>query len=396
MIKSKEINFLVGNKNFKKKILNPYDEEICKFLSRLSKELNKIKDSNMYPDIKTLSFFCREKNIERLKNNFLKYDLNLRSGLGLLFHITPSNIPVNFAYSLIFGLLTGNSNIIKVPSNNFMQIKLICTVINKILKNNFKNIRDMINVVKYKDNDEFTKLISLKCDARIIWGGDNTIQKIRNFKINPRAFDLSFADRYSLSIINSKKFSHLKSSEVKKLLNKFYNDTYIVDQNACSSPHLVIWYGKIKKNTIEKFWSNLSEIVDKKYDLTEDMTMTKYTKLCKEIISNSNTSISKYKNNIYTIDLKKLSKDINNFRGVYGYFYQTKIKNLNYINKIINKKVQTLTYFGFNKNFFQKFFTNNFLQGIDRVVPIGQALDIDLIWDGYNRNSTLTRIIDIR
>ena len=396
MIKSKEINFLKGNKNFKKKILKPYDEEICKFLSRLSKELNKIKDSNMYPDIKTLSFFCREKNIERLKNNFLKYDLNLRSGLGLLFHITPSNIPVNFAYSLIFGLLTGNSNIIKVPSNNFMQIKLICTVINKILKNNFKNIRDMINVVKYKDNDEFTKLISLKCDARIIWGGDNTIQKIRNFKINPRAFDLSFADRYSLSIINSKKFSHLKSSEVKKLLNKFYNDTYIVDQNACSSPHLVIWYGKIKKNTIEKFWSNLSEIVDKKYDLTEDMTMTKYTKLCKEIISNSNTSISKYKNNIYTIDLKKLSKDINNFRGVYGYFYQTKIKNLNYINKIINKKVQTLTYFGFNKNFFQKFFTNNFLQGIDRVVPIGQALDIDLIWDGYNLNSTLTRIIDIR
>ncbi len=396
MIKSKEINFLVGNKNFKKKILKPYDEEICKFLSRLSKELNKIKDSNMYPDIKTLSFFCREKNIERLKNNFLKYDLNLRSGLGLLFHITPSNIPVNFAYSLIFGLLTGNSNIIKVPSNNFMQIKLICTVINKILKNNFKNIRDMINVVKYKDNDEFTKLISLKCDARIIWGGDNTIQKIRNFKINPRAFDLSFADRYSLSIINSKKFSHLKSSEVKKLLNKFYNDTYIVDQNACSSPHLVIWYGKIKKNTIEKFWSNLSEIVDKKYDLTEDMTMTKYTKLCKEIISNSNTSISKYKNNIYTIDLKKLSKDINNFRGVYGYFYQTKIKNLNYINKIINKKVQTLTYFGFNKNFFQKFFTNNFLQGIDRVVPIGQALDIDLIWDGYNLNSTLTRVIDIR
>ena len=71
MIKSREINFLVGNKNFKK-ILKPYDEEICKFLSKLSKELNKIKDSNMYPDIKTLSFFCREKNIERLKNNFLK------------------------------------------------------------------------------------------------------------------------------------------------------------------------------------------------------------------------------------------------------------------------------------------------------------------------------------
>ena len=73
----------------------------------------------------------------------------------------------------------------------------------------------MINVVKYKDNDDFTKLISLKCDARIIWGGDETIQKIRNFEINPRAFDLSFADRYSLSIINSKNFTNLNLQKFK-------------------------------------------------------------------------------------------------------------------------------------------------------------------------------------
>ena len=34
----------------------------------------------------------------------------------MIFHITPSNIPTNFAYSFIFGLLTGNSNIVKVPT----------------------------------------------------------------------------------------------------------------------------------------------------------------------------------------------------------------------------------------------------------------------------------------
>ena len=82
---------------------------------------------------------------------------------------------------------------------------------------------------------------------------------------------------------------------------------------------------KLTKSTIDKFWNSLSEIVDKKYDLTEDMIMTKYTKLCKEIISNNNIkSLKKYKNNIYTIDLKKFNSDINNFRGVYGYFYQAK------------------------------------------------------------------------
>ena len=73
MNRAEEIKFLVGDKNFKKRLLKPYDEEICKFLSTLSLELNKIKNLNSYPDIKTLSFFCRAKNIERLKGNFLKY-----------------------------------------------------------------------------------------------------------------------------------------------------------------------------------------------------------------------------------------------------------------------------------------------------------------------------------
>ena len=34
--------------------------------------------------------------------------------------------------------------------------------------------------------------------------------------------------------------------------------------------------------------------------------------------------------------------------------------------------------------------------GIDRVVPIGQALDMTFIWDGYDINRLLSREIEIR
>ena len=34
--------------------------------------------------------------------------------------------------------------------------------------------------------------------------------------------------------------------------------------------------------------------------------------------------------------------------------------------------------------------------GIDRIVPVGQALDIGLVWDGYNIDKFLTRIIDLK
>ena len=163
----------------------------------------------------------------------------------MIFHITPSNIPTNFAYSLIFGLLTGNSNIVKVPSNKFHEVDIICSVINLILKNKkFRKIKDRILILRYKNNDSLTREISLKCDARIIWGGDKTINSIRKFELNERAREITFSDRYSICVINLNKLPLNNISIYKKLALDFYNDTYLVDQNACSSPHLIIWYGK--------------------------------------------------------------------------------------------------------------------------------------------------------
>ena len=78
--------------------------------------------------------------------------------MGLIFHITPSNIPTNFAYSLIFGLITGNSNIVKVPSKNFEQVTIICRVINKLLKKRFRKLSKMISIVRYSNYEDFTKI----------------------------------------------------------------------------------------------------------------------------------------------------------------------------------------------------------------------------------------------
>ena len=61
MNKFKNINFLVGELPLRKESLKPYDNQICKFLSQLSLELNNSKDSNVFPDIKTLSFSADQK-----------------------------------------------------------------------------------------------------------------------------------------------------------------------------------------------------------------------------------------------------------------------------------------------------------------------------------------------
>ena len=108
------IEYLVGNAKVNSIPFKPFAKETVSFLDDLSIELKKIKNIKKFPDLISLSFWCRRNNIEQLKKKYLLSKNRL--GLGLIFHITPSNIPTNFAYSLIFGLITGNSNIVKVPS----------------------------------------------------------------------------------------------------------------------------------------------------------------------------------------------------------------------------------------------------------------------------------------
>ena len=44
----------------------------------------------------------------------------------------------------------------------------------------------------------------------------------------------------------------------------------------------------------------------------------------------------------------------------------------------------------------KKFVLQNNLKGIDRIVPIGQSLNIGLLWDGYDILNILSRGIEIK
>ena len=393
---SKNIEYLVGSKNFKTTASIPYNKTICEFISVFSKELLMHKRSSEFSDLKTLGFWCRKQNILSFKKKFDSE--KLRIGIGLVFHITPSNIPTNFAYSLLFGLLTGNSNVIKVPSKNFEQIKIICLIIKKILnKKLFFSLKNFITIVRYKDNDEFTKNLSLLCDGRLIWGGDNSVTNIKEFKIKNKSIDIAFTDKFSFCAIDANNFLKLKKYDLDRLIERFYNDTYLVDQNACSSPHLIIWINDKSSKARNIFWKNLNSYVKKKYDLPIIASVDKYTKLCEDLINFKNIkSFQYFKNLIYIISLSRLDQNMCKLRGKWGYFYEYNTNDLNKISKFIEKNCQTFTYFGLSKDFFKNFIINNKAKGIDRIVPIGQALDISLNWDGYDINKILTRIIDIR
>ena len=100
--------------------------------------------------------------------------------------------------------------------------------------------------------------------------------------------------------------------------------------------------------------------------------------------------------NILVFDRTSLHCSSDNIKGKWGFFYEFHVNKLDYISKFINKKYQTLSYYGEKKENLKEFIIRNNILGIDRVVPIGQALEIGFHWDGYDLNSALSRIIEVK
>ena len=372
----------------------PFSDISIYFLDELSNVLRKSAESKIYADLMAFSFWCRKSNINKLKRE--QRDRKQRLGRGLAFHIAPSNVPLNFGYSFIFGLLSGNSNIIKIPSKEFQQAKFLSKTIDDLLKRKkYRSLCDNTAFVRYDKNNDITEYFSSICDARIIWGGDSTIKNVRQCQTPVRCIDIAFADRYSICVIDVNKLSELTNAELTKVIELFYNDTFIMDQNACSSPHLIVWLGKKKQKAKNQFWELLDTHVQKNYNLLSVSAIDKYNRFCQNAIEiNMPFELIQHGNHIYRIVLDKLPDNIHSFRGNCGYFFEYDAKNLSEIFHIISNKYQTLTYFGLDKLSLKNFVIDNKLNGIDRIVPIGQALEMSLIWDGFDIIRSLSRIID--
>ena len=390
------VEYLAGDRIVATRPFVPYDKLLCEFLNDLSAELRSCDESSAYPDVMSFAFWCRKANIAKLKTDFTNGEARL--GLGVVFHITPSNVPVNFAFSFVFGLLSGNANIVRVPSNPFPQIGIICATINRLFAaDKYRDIKAMTAFIRYEQNDEITGMYSANCNARIIWGGDEAIRNIRKLAVPERCVDLAFSDRYSLCVIDAPSVIKLDEAELIMLSERFYNDTYLMDQNACSSPHLIVWLGDKKEVAKERFWTAVYNTVEEKYQLAAVTAVDKYTLLCQNALELNNIkSFTKHGNYVYRICIDKVFDNIDSFRGKFGYFYEYNTDDINNIAHVINTKYQTLTYFGIDKSELLGFVVKNRLSGIDRIVPVGKALDMDVIWDGYDIVRSLSRIIDVK
>ncbi len=388
---NKKIKVIIGNFSSKNGPYDVFDQDIIKLLNEISKKILNNRNCRKFPDLVSFGFWCRANNLKAIIKNYSFF--KNRIGRGTVLHIAPSNVPTNFAYSMVFGLLSGNNNIVRLPSKNFLQVKLICDLLKKLSKKKiYKKSFNRLLLIKYENSDLISSELSKNVEARVIWGGDNTVNKFKSFKTKPRCVDLAFSNRYSISLIDSNKLALLNHEDLVTLTKKFYNDTYTMDQFGCSSPNSVFWLGN---NNIAKkrFWSELSKVINNTYDLNLSGANKKISNLMNyTLVKNKKFKANLQNFNLVTLKSKELNFD--NYENVnFGTFLEINLKDINYLKKYTSEKLQTITYYGTDFKNIKNFIIKNRVKGIDRIVPIGRAFDLTPEWDGIDIISTLSRTI---
>ena len=369
-----------------------FSDEAVAFLNALSVNLMHNPEIRRYPEVATFAFFCRKANISALKKEYAANNC-IRLGRGIVFHIAPSNVPVNFAYSLVAGILSGNTNLVRVPSKEFPQVEMICQAIKQTaLQMENSSFANKIYLLRYDRQSEATAIFSSVCDVRIIWGGDDTIADIRKSSIPARSYDVTFADRYSFCVINAD--AYITEQQPDKVAMDFYNDTYLFDQNACTSPHLVIWTGLFQNISDAKkiFWNSLQKaLLQKQYYTPEVVVVNKLNELYLQAVEHHIHKEPAVDNRLWRVEWDSLPANMDTYRCAGGYFVEYTAQSLDEIEPIVNRKYQTMAYYGFDRAFLEQFIASKKLNGIDRVVPIGKTSEFNLTWDGYNLIDSLTR-----
>lgn len=377
----------------------PFSEELLAFTSELSSVILHDRRSKPLPEVVALGYWLRPASIKALAHRFagLNSSNALRVPIGLALHIPPANVDPIFAYSWLLSLLCGNCNIVKTSSRRGEVADILMTQIDQVLSH-YLRLASTTAFIEYSHDDSITEALSAQVGLRVIWGGDETIRHIRALPLPARAKEVVFADRYSLAVISAPAFLALDEDAASGLIDKLYLDIFSFDQMACSSARLLAWCGTSPdtQRAAGRAIPLLREAIERRrFSLEAADALSKYGACLRLATELPVASIDWGNGSLAVVDLKEgepLNWPIEPLVGG-GLLLQTHIAELASLIPIIDSRTQTLTQFGFENEQLAQFLRQLNGRGIDRIVPLGSAMNFAPVWDGYDLLCEFTRLV---
>lgn len=374
----------------------PFSDELIALGDDISKKLFSLPNVTEIPDVASLAFFLRAASLLKLKREWLASIPRNCTAMprGRVFHIAPANVEVMFVYSWVVSMLCGNANIVRIPSKPSAVIDVLCRSLRESL-GSFPSIAHSQYGISYEADNAITQSLSKSAHVRVIWGGDSTVSSIRSIESHASLRDIVFPNRFSWAAIKASFLLSLSPDERHNLAVRFFKDSYLFDQRACSSPQILVFVGKESEcaSAHSTFMDDLQKVVEEQGYATD--TAHNIEKLSSAaLIAAHDTGVVLNRRSPEVMSIATTySEQLRRSTCGGGFFVVLYLRSLDALADMAEAQDQTLSHAGFSEAELSSAIRAICGRGFDRIVPCGQALQFEPIWDGMNLMNELTRTV---
>ncbi len=228
------------------------------------------------------------------------------------------------------------------------------------------------------------------------WGGDAKVAAFANVPLRQGGKSVWFGDRFSLSVMEGEALAALSDDARADLAAQFCNDIYVFEQMACSSPHVLHIVGDRERHgrAVHRLFDAVVVAArNKGFEPAIGHAIHKMVEVFAAAGRGDAQSVY-WGDNLLTAAEVAPGEIVENRVGG-GYLEYRFIESLSELQPFIREHHQTLTYSGFDRVGMVAFADERVAAGLTRIVPVGQALDFDFVWDGYDLPRELTRLVRV-
>ena len=348
----------------------------------------------------SVAYWLRRAQLARLAQEFsaraaTEADV-MRVPVGRVLHLAPSNVDTLFVYSWALAYLCGNASVVRLSQESGIVVEALLRVIGAVSAQD-DELRASNRFVTYGHDDAITTALSAWCAHRVIWGGDETVAAIRPLPLPSHASERVFGSKYSFAVIDAARYGAAPEEERARIASGFFNDLFWFDQMACSSPHVVFWLGSpaAAESAAQSFERALqAEIARRQFQPPVSSAVQRRTYAFGLAATADVRVVLEHPGfvGVHLRDWMTLDKDV--CGG--GLFRHLPVGRLSEVLGFVDEGDQTVTHWGLDRESLREFAAQAGTRGLDRLVPIGQALAFDVVWDGFHLIDDMLRRVRVQ
>jgi hypothetical protein len=369
-------------------------------LAQLSRAI--LQDAGLRADAASvaLGYWLRRANVDRLAQKFDQWrdaaPDTVFVPVGRVFHVAPGNVDTVFVYSWALSYLCGNQNVVRVSGQPSDVLARLLGVLSALMHDD-PELAEGNRFLTYEHDQATSERLSAWATHRVLWGGDDTVALFRAMPLSPHASERTFGSKFSYCVVSTAAYLAADEETADRLAAGFFNDVFWFDQLACSSPHLLVWVGPTEQmdSALDRFHRTLSREIQRRGYHGAPSNALHRLNFAFDLACETDLQVDLDQREFLAVRLPEGAVWRKEICGA-GFFMHMRADRLSRVAEFGEQRDQTVTHFGFSADDLRAFAQRAGARGVDRIVPIGEALAFDSTWDGYDLIGDFLRRVTVR